>query len=166
MSKIFRIFILCYKCIFWCWWARGVCENVSRVLQTRKTVKIAWCYKYKWASATVRHFTFMPSCFWTAQTKRPPEKAIRSQKLSFGYVHNIAMCMIPCQFEVRSFTQVGVSLSGSGVILWLIFYKSLGFMTCLCEPNHMPGFYKAGHNTKIFQIWSPSWFYLRKPDLY
>ena len=37
MSKIFQFFISCCKCIFWCWWARGVYGNVSRVLQTRKT---------------------------------------------------------------------------------------------------------------------------------
>ena len=33
------IFILCWKCIIWCWWAWRVYGNVSGVLQTRKTTK-------------------------------------------------------------------------------------------------------------------------------
>ena len=39
MSKKIQFLFLCYKCIFWCWWARGVYGNVSRALQTRKTTK-------------------------------------------------------------------------------------------------------------------------------
>ena len=40
MSKNLQFFILCYKCIFWCWWARKLCEIVLGILQTRKSVKI------------------------------------------------------------------------------------------------------------------------------
>ena len=44
MSKNILIFILCCKCIIWCWQAWRVCGNVSGVLQTRKTVKNASCF--------------------------------------------------------------------------------------------------------------------------
>ena len=43
--KNYKIFNLCWKCIIWCWWAWRVYGNVSRVLQTRKTIKIAWCFR-------------------------------------------------------------------------------------------------------------------------
>ena len=40
MSIFFIFLILCYRCIFWCWWARELCGNVLGILQTRKSVKI------------------------------------------------------------------------------------------------------------------------------
>ena len=40
MSKKLQNFILCCKCIFCCWLARGVHGDVSGVLQTPKTTKI------------------------------------------------------------------------------------------------------------------------------
>ena len=39
------IFILCSKCIIWCWRVWRVSATVSSNLQTRKTVKIAWWFR-------------------------------------------------------------------------------------------------------------------------
>ena len=73
--KNFIIFILCCKCIIWCWWAWKVYGNVSGTLQTRKTVKIASCFgqiDYNRILNTNAHrlMCIMSAAFWGAPKHR------------------------------------------------------------------------------------------------
>ena len=85
--KNYKNFNLCWKCIIWCWWAWRVYGNVSRVLQTRKTIKIAWCFRkfhYNRDSNTNGHPlpSIIAASFWTtSQTLTPSELTSRQIKI-------------------------------------------------------------------------------------
>ena len=67
MSEFFWFFVSCCKCIFWCWWARGVYGDVSRVLQTRKTTKIC-------AEFLIIHYNRDLNTNWTSSASRHSAK--------------------------------------------------------------------------------------------
>ena len=63
-----QFFILCWQCICWLWWARGVSGNVSRALQTRKMTKICTAFHIihynrdsntNWTPAAPRYSVFV-----------------------------------------------------------------------------------------------------------
>ena len=84
MSKIFQFFISCCKCIFWCWWARGVYGNVSKMLQTRKTTKFCTVFlivHYNRDFNTNDHLLhlFHFGAFWSSWRARAPRELTSRQ---------------------------------------------------------------------------------------
>ena len=67
---------------FWCWWARGVYENVSRVLQTPKTTKFGSVFliiHYNRHFNTNGHLmlSVSPASFWAASEERRKNDLLR-----------------------------------------------------------------------------------------
>ena len=94
MSKKIQFLFLCYKCIFWCWWARGVYGNVSRTLQTRKTTKNRTTFLRihynrdlytNWTPAAPRHSGFVLTLPSRCTENDLPQKLLGPRSWASGF---------------------------------------------------------------------------------
>ena len=103
MSKKNQFFISCCKCIFWCWWARGVYGNVSRVLQTRKTTNFCTVFRiihYNRDLNTNAHLPLpdIPASCWVAPEQRRKNDLLKKLFGLRGWASNMFWSWWSCNF--------------------------------------------------------------------
>ena len=130
-AKKFTIFILCYKCIVWCWGAWRVDRNVCGALQTRKIIKITACFGEIHYNRVLnrnahRLMFIMPASFWGA-----PEHRTQSDLTSRLFGFRSWASRISPSYAATPFTVVFVSIaprSAAAASLRQVLF-SIGFVT-------------------------------------
>ena len=123
-----------------------VSGNVSRVLQTRKTIKIAWWFRQihynrdlytNWHPSAVHHLGSV------SELDENNFRKTRSRKLlgAESSARNMFLAHLDTAFKPKASSVAARDASGEHWlpmwVFWWICHKSNGFMTCLPEGNHM-----------------------------
>ena len=146
MSKNFHFFISCCKCIFWCWWARGVYGNVSRVLQTRKTTKFCTVFliiHYNRDFNTNGHslHLFHFGVIWSSWRARAPRELTSRQIKNFPNgkkkVGGHEVFSLAVEFRATRPITKQSNYRWEMCTDFNEMSKYQWFMTCLLEPNHV-----------------------------
>ena len=120
--KNYIFFNLCWKCIIWCWWAWRVYGNVSRALQTRKTIKIASCFGQihynSVLNTNVHQLMFIMQCsFWDTPEHRTqndlPPRLLGFRSCASGMslpnaatrLHTVHIPVVSCGLAPATFRQ-------------------------------------------------------------
>ena len=146
-SENLAIFILCCKCLIWCWWVWRVYENVSRVLQTRKTTKnhmrflIIHYNRDLYTNGHLLLSIILPPVWVALEERRKndlPRKLLGPRSWALETVMTSVPRTFPVFFVAVAVREAAVASLRAGMKMIWFCHKSLDSVTCLPEPNHMP----------------------------